>query len=52
MKPTLLARQRVISRLGELAQVLAVHDHLAAGRPVEPGDQVQVAWSCPSPTGP
>ena len=28
-------------RLGEVAQVLAVHDHLAAGGPVEPGDQVQ-----------
>ena len=41
MKPTLLARQRVICDLGELAQVLAVHDHLAARGPVEPGDQVQ-----------
>ena len=41
MNPTLSARQRVICALGHRAEVLAVDDDLARGRPVEPGDQVQ-----------
>ena len=52
MNPTLLARQRVICGLGELAQVLAVHDHLAARSPGRARRSGSRAWSCPSPRDP